>query len=308
MKQVREICVLLLCCAMLLVMGACGRENTKKENPESMTEQSGSTEKAKEKAHVIILAGQSNASGMSNVESLKRLTPVDQYTQYEKGYKNVQIYYFVDRQNRSYEFVPVALGQGSTDTRFGPEVGIAAYLSENYPEEKFYILKAAMGGSSLSMNWQESSDIYQDMVKAMGDGFSELVDKGLEPEWFATCWMQGETDSIDEAVARQYGTYEADLMKRLKSRFKQYASPKGISVIDAGISTFTGWPYREVINEAKKQYAAENPINFYFDTDSLTYDQDNDDYCHYDAVPMIELGRMFGERIQQAAILQEYVK
>lgn len=272
-----------------------------------MTEQSGIAEKPREKAHVIILAGQSNASGMSNMESLKRLTPVDQYAQYEKGYKNVQIYYFVDRQNRSYEFVPVALGQGSTDTRFGPEVGIAAYLSENYPEEKFYIIKASLGGSNISMNWQESSDIYRDMIKIMDDGFSELVKKGLEPEWFATCWMQGESDSIDEAVAKQYYTYEVDLMKRLHKRFKQYASPKGVSVIDAGISTFTGWPFREVINEAKKQFAAENPMNFYFDTDSLTYDQDNNDYCHYDAVPMIELGRMFGERIRQAAILQGYV-
>lgn len=305
MKSFSKICALLLCCSMLFVFGACGKENTSKESKDTMT---GQTEKVKGKAHVIILAGQSNAAGMSNMESLKRLTSVDQYTKYEKGYENIQIYYFVDRQNQSYEFVPVALGQGSTDTRFGPEVGIAAYLSEKYPEEKFYILKAAMGGSSLSVNWQDASDIYQDMIKAMDNGFSELVKKNLEPEWFATCWMQGETDSVDEAAAKQYYTNEVDLMKRLQKRFRQYASPKGVSVIDAGISTFTGWPFRDVINGAKKQFAAENPMNFYFDTDNLTYDQDNDDYCHYDAVPMIELGRTFGEKIQQAAILQGYVK
>lgn len=308
MKHVMKLWMLLLCCFLLLATSACGSKNMQRENSENMTEQLKNAENTKEKAHVIILAGQSNASGMSIVETLKRLTPPDQYAHYKEGYKNVEIYYFVDRLNRSYEFVPVTLGQGSTEEKFGPEVGIADYLSKNCPGEKFYIIKAAMGGSSISVDWQESSDIYQDMVKAMDEGFSELEKKNLEPEWFATCWMQGETDSVDEAAAKQYYTYETDLMKRLQKRYKQYVSEKGVSVIDAGISTFTGWPFREIINEAKKQYAAENPMNFYFDTDALTYDQDNDDYCHYDAVPMIELGQMFGERIQKAAVMQGYIE
>lgn len=37
---------------------------------------------------------------------------------------------------------------------------------------------------------------------------------------------------------------------------------------------------------------------FYIDTQAagLTYDQDNEDYAHYDAASMITLGRLFGEK------------
>ena len=76
MKCFRKICALLLCCSMLFVFGACGKENTSKESKDNMT---GQTEKVKGKAHVIILAGQSNAAGMSNMESLKRLTSAREY-------------------------------------------------------------------------------------------------------------------------------------------------------------------------------------------------------------------------------------
>lgn len=304
----KRIFLTLLCCSMLLIIGACGKENTKKEELKDMTNDTTEQKEDKEKAHVILLAGQSNASGMSDNASLRRKISADKYVEYQTGFENIQIYYYVDRQNMTWKFVPVALGQGSTKMCFGPEVGIAAYLSENYPEEKFYIIKAAMGGSNLSMNWQDSSDIYQDMIKAMERGFSELTANNLEPEWFATCWMQGESDSTDSSTAEQYYELEADLMKRLHKRFNQYDAPKGVSVIDAGISDFGGWPFHEVINNAKKQYASENSMNFYLDTSALTYDQDNDDYCHYDAVPMLELGKMFGEKIKEAAIIQGYIK
>lgn len=307
----KRIFTVLLCCLMLLTIGACGKANAPEEDSKNMTkddvEQLEDAEQSKEKAHVILLAGQSNASGISETESLKMKVSAEKFSQYRSGYENIQIYYYVDRQNKSWEFVPVALGQGSTETHFGPEVGIAAYLSENFPKEKFYIIKASMSGSNI-MNWQDSSDIYQDMITAIENGFSELTANNLEPEWFATCWMQGESDSLDAASAKQYYWGETDLMKRLQQQFKQYASPNGVSLIDAGISDFTGWPFHEEINEAKKRYASENPMNFYLDTSALTYDQDNDDYAHYDAVPMLELGRMFGEKIEEAAVKQGYIK
>lgn len=310
--NIRKKLTVILCAMLLLVPGACGagEEGGYDMDDGGISKVTDGKEGAKEKAHVILLAGQSNASGISHVRFLKKHVSTDKFEAYTKGYDNIRICYYVDSQNISSEFVPVALGQGYTADHFGPEVGIAEYLTANYPAEKFYIIKVTASGSGIAAEWQETDETYNRMITGIQNGFQRLTSAGLDPEWFATCWMQGEGDSVSIVNAENYYNLESDLMNRLKERFGGYASPKGISLIDAGISDFEEWAYQEKVNAAKKKYASENEMNFYLDTQGagLTYDQDNEDHAHYDAVSMLELGRLFGEKVKEAALIQGYCK
>ena len=40
---------------------------------------------------------------------------------------------------------------------FGPELALAAYLSENYPDEQFYIIKYAIGGTAMDTQWNATN-------------------------------------------------------------------------------------------------------------------------------------------------------
>lgn len=294
-KVMKQVLLATLCLCMSMVVVSCGKDENEEDNMRDIN----ITEAKKEEAHVILLAGQSNASGISYIQYLKNKVSEEKFAEYSEGYENIQICYYVDSQNISTDFVPVALGQGHTENNFGPEIGIAEYLTEQYPEEKFYIIKTTMSGSGIAAEWQETDETYNKMITGIENAFQKLEKNGLEPKWFATCWMQGEGDSWNSEHAQNYYNLESDLMNRLQTRFEKYVSEHGVSLIDAGISQNPEWKYSDLVNEAKKKYADENEGNFYIDTQAagLTYDQDNEDYAHYDAESMITLGRLFGEKI-----------
>ena len=97
---------------------------------------------------VILLLGQSNATGCSINAYLKEGVGEEQYAVYEAGYPSVLINYCLDDHNATSngEFVKVDLTCGATDGFFGPEVGMAEVLSKAYPDETVIILKYTMSG------------------------------------------------------------------------------------------------------------------------------------------------------------------
>lgn len=103
-----------------------------------------------QKANVILLLGQSNASGASLTEYLKKNVSNEKFQEYENGYDNVLINYCIDDRvfSSNGQFVKTNLDCGSGIGSFGPEVGLAEVLSRNY--EKTFILKYTMSGYSLN--------------------------------------------------------------------------------------------------------------------------------------------------------------
>ena len=108
-------------------------------------------------AVVIFLAGQSNAAGCSKDEYLKKNVSAEQYAEYENGYDNVYINYFVSGTNQSDGFVKCAARQGEFGEFFGPELGLAEKLNEMYPDKTFFIIKYAWGGTNLYEQWLSPS-------------------------------------------------------------------------------------------------------------------------------------------------------
>ena len=260
-----------------------------------------------EPVKVILLIGQSNATGCSLTSYLERAVSAESFAEYTAGYDNVLINYCIDNQRHTSagEFVPVDLTCGSCDGFFGPEVGMAEQLSKAYPDEKVFILKYTMSGYSLNFHWlyhRERAYIY-DAFKVFVDTYMDyLISKGYNATLDAVCWMQGESDTTEYKAERYYDNL-VSFVSYIREDFADYAGDGGIYFIDAGISSspYCLPAYKE-INEAKERYSLTSDKNIYFPTieaglTTLYEPTEEPDLGHYDAYSELLLGRMFAEKI-----------
>lgn len=271
------------------------------ESSPSETASSGEPEKV---YRVILLAGQSNAVGHSVTSYLPDkagLISPERTKEISKGYRNIRIMYSINpyqsnaRSNKLY--ASVNFGEGLSSYHFGPEVGMAEYLNNTYPGEEFYIIKCATGATSLMTVWNpensgQEKNLYDEMTAFTEQALSKLTEEGGRAEIVAFCWMQGEADS-GKVSSAEYNRVFDILINSFSEKFKDFLSPEGMAVIQAGITKKWSGYFR--INAAKEQWAKEGENRYYFSTMDLTYNLDNTDYSHYDAAAMILLGNRFGE-------------
>ena len=257
------------------------------------------------RAKVVLLLGQSNASGSSIVSYLERNSSPDDFEHYSKGYPSVLINYCIDDHNvcSEGEFVPVDLTCGAANGFFGPEVGMADKLAAAYPDETVFILKYTMSGYSLHHHWLSAGQrgsIYNAFLSFAKLNMEHLESLGYDSRIGAICWMQGESDTT-EFKADKYFDNQKAFVSYLREDLNEYAEDGGIYFIDAGISSS---PYCEpgypTVNEAKSRFAELSPLNVYFSTidagfTTLYEPDDEPDLGHYDALFELELGHIFAE-------------
>lgn len=279
------------------------------------------------KASILILAGQSNAVGVGHVAYLPRHFSPEKITEFEVGYPLVRINYF-SHDKQSGGFVPTGLNCAElTKNTFGPEVGMAEYLHERYPEEEFFIIKCAVGGTCLWRDWispscgdgydptsfadqAESATYnidhglpmrpawcYNELVKITSESLSTLKEWGYEPTVKGFCWMQGEADACDPAFVAEYERRFAAMIGDFTKTFAPYT--RDMKVVDAAISEI--WPQYREINAIKEHHAAANG-GIYLDTIShgLTTAHEPEgavDIYHYDSGSVVALGRLFAASI-----------
>ena len=273
-------------------------------------------------AKVIVLAGQSNAVGWTYSKNLKTVVTPEEYEKYRAGFDNVKIFYSnapfqaddaqTKTKNENSAFEPVKLGQGRytslADGAFGPEIGLANYLTETYPDETFYIIKDATGGAMLHGTWlcpsslellgKTEADItlYNHLMQKVDDGMAMLKADGVDARILSFIWMQGENDA--PSYAYEYPTLWNNFIGDVTAAFaaKGYLTETGLTTIDGGITQ--RWSNYEVVNAAKERYAAVSSKAYFVEVahkDWLTYDRDNTDYAHLDSLSMLRLGSEFGK-------------
>ncbi len=321
MKKTAKLLILLLVLTLLLSSFVCCVETDDEGDEESIdysidmnTEYkrgSGLADGGGEKIPVILLLGQSNASGCSIVEYLSLNASEEDFARYSRGYDNILINYCIDNHHFSSEggFVKVDLSCGCGNGFFGPEVGLADTLDKKLSGERVIILKYTMSGYSLANHWLrdgERSDIYNACALFVEHYMDYLAEMNYKPVLKAICWMQGESDTAEKNAVRYYDN-QVKFVDYLRADFDKYNDGE-IYFIDAGISSS---PYCEpgypVVNEAKERISKLSQYNLYFSTidAGLTtlYEPDYaPDLGHYDSLCEIKLGEMFGERV--ASILQ----
>ena len=264
-------------------------------------------------AKVILIGGQSNATGATRVSYLKENISYDQYLDYLLGYSNVKILFssgtvtngVVTIANSSDQFIDTTFGHGIDETRFGPELGLAAYLRENYPDETFYIIKYAIGSTALTSHWNPTDSSKNkclvEFKETVDKGLELLKDEGLDPQIVAFLWMQGESDAYTFYDSYKYYNLQKSLVEDIRAEYAEYEAPGGIAFIDAAISESGMWQSAFILNQSKLAYSKESDINFYIDTNALGLDtmQENNDPAHYDSTSMILLGELYGAELSK---------
>jgi len=259
-------------------------------------------------ATVILLGGQSNASGCSLDEYLKKNVSAEEYAEYQSGFDNVYINY-LSGANMSQTFVKCASFQGELPGSFGPELGLAEKLSQMYPDRTFFIIKCAWGGTNLYSEWLSPSSkgrtgkLYKQFETYVETSIEYLISKNYDVQIAGMCWMQGESDAIAVDTSEDYGTHLDNLIKDVREKFADYASENGIAFVDAYIAANPAyWVYYEAVNEGKQEVAERSYLNAVVDTITagLTCDKEPEgapDMAHYDAMSQIKLGHLFAEEL-----------
>ena len=261
-------------------------------------------------AKVIVIAGQSNAAGTTLNSYLKNNISADQYAKYQNGFPNVKIYYTcgsgsngVSYTNSVEEFVEVKIGQGFITSTFGPELALAEYLAENYPDEQFYIIKYAIGGTAMDIQWnaldESKRQCLNELEEKVDSGLELLKAEGLDPKIVAFFWMQGEGDANPASRTAPYYNYQKALMGELRERYADYAVDGDIPFIDTEISNDGFWAASYMINDAKNDIAEESGRNYIIDSNyyGLTTRYENNDLAHYDSTSMILLGQLYAKKL-----------
>ena len=278
-------------------------------------------------AKIIVLAGQSNAVGVGHVKYLDRHFPKEKVKEWLDGYPNIKINYF-SHDKKSGGFINTTVGCTEVSKyTIGPELGIADALFEKYPDDKFYIVKCAFGGTSLYRDWLPPScdgydggsyaDQYEHMIRSLEAGmpiraswcYNELVkitnesvktltEQGYTPGIISFCWMQGEADGCDPNHTAAYAKRYDALINDFKKAFPDYT--KNCVFADGGISEI--WPLYKELNEEKKKYADSRENCVYIDTIAAKLTTKNEpeepDIYHYDSDCVIKLGHLFADTIR----------
>ena len=291
----------------------------------------------KPNVNVIILAGQSNAAGSAPITDDIRAQYGDKqfsnvFINYinQEAVGNTVTTYFTNGDN--FDMYKLGIG-GFGANYFGPELGLADYLSTNASDEAWYIIKYAPSGSELDRQWFGEAKLADRMIGYVKDKINILAqDYNVKVAGFV--WMQGESDALDLApgVSNRYSSNEQKLMKMVRDEFAAYATRNstalgtpgsGIVFVNGGIAASGVWPQHATINNAKKANCAwwydpvaegfTNPggniVNSVFvDTSTLISKNqsyvaglddygnthDNSDQAHYSDESMVKLGTWFG--------------
>ena len=260
-----------------------------------------------QRVKVILLLGQSNASGSSIVSYLQKNSSEQDFARYSAGYSSVLINYCIDDHNvcSKGEYLPVDLTCGAAEGFFGPEVGMADALAAAYPDETVLILKYTMSGYSIHHHWLslgQRGSIYNAFLIFAKENMEHLAALGYDARIGAICWMQGESDTT-QAKADRYFDNQCAFVSYLREDLEPYAEDGGIYFIDAGISN---GPYCEpgypTVNEAKRRFSELSPLNIYFSTidaglTTVNEPEGDPDWGHYDALCELELGRIFAKHV-----------
>ena len=294
----------------VVLLGVCVFVGVKhyRENQNSFTIQDTLPDGEGRKATGVLLGGQSNASGCSLDEYLKRNVSSEKYAEYQSGYDNVYIN-FLSGANRSHGFVKCATLQGEPAGTFGPELGLAEKLHEMYPDETFYIIKCAWGGTNLYEQWLSPSSfgrtgkLYKQFVAYVETSLDYLTSKNYDVNIAGMCWMQGESDAFSLDASMDYEEHLNNFIEDIREKFSKYAADDGIAFVDAYIAANPAyWVYYENVNKGKQKVAELSHLNVVVDTITadLTCSQEpeeNPDLAHYDSLSEIKLGHLFAEHI-----------
>lgn len=242
---------------------------------------------------VIILAGQSNATGYARSDLLLNQISYDESLELITGFKEQKIIVYLDNTIRNasptiINFTNVRLGQGGNQFCFGLEIGLSYIL--NREQKEIIIIKYTAPGQIINFFVNENGldNSFSDFIET---SLQTIKKNGYSPTIKALCFMQGESDAIYYISAVNYKKNLNNLISNIRKRYGE-----NIILIDAPI---TAWElffpdnYQSIVNDAKLSVSLADSRNFLIDSTGLV--KNPYDSTHYDAASEFELGKRMGQ-------------
>ncbi len=276
---------------------------------------------------VYLIAGQSNAQGITRVDKISSSDP-HYDARFESGFDDVLYYGYAMSvgtaiESETAQFISAVEGLGSTTASvpcFGPELGMAKYLADNTPAgTKVAIIKYACGGTALydvaSANWNSRSAngiLYRNLLQTIENGLNGLEQQGYEPDLKGIFWMQGESDcKVNYADA--YETNLTNFINDLRDKLDDMRPNKGYGTLPFVIgqvaldSEERLQPYAPTVVQAEINVSAalENVTMLYtqkgYVDNYYTLPSNTGDRLHWSANHMLDMGYRAGAAIDLTA-------
>lgn len=255
-----------------------------------------------EKIQVFVLAGQSNMSGGGHLQG-----PLD-FDESVSG--KVRIWdgaaYWKAKNAYPKKWVSLKevqeLKKGIGRNSIGPEFGFAKVMASKVPAEKIYIIKVSCGGTAIDW-WlpkdKEVDERYQWHRRLVENLAAALKAIPGEYEVAGVLWMQGETDTMRENMAKSYQKNLEELVAEMRKYFDRPELRFVIGRITIQLlkSKKYKWPFTEQVQAAQDAVAKDDPHAYVIHSDDLSL---RSDFTHFDAPGQLALGERFGQAMLKA--------
>lgn len=287
---------------------------------------------------IYLIAGQSNAVGQT-VADTAELAKIDE--RMVNGYENILYYGYTDRYVNASKTAPndlpalsiqstkVGLGLRSSAVKyFGPELGMAHYLSLTEPDTTFGLIKYASGSSTIrddvtstynsqKGNWMSPSLIeeygknddvltglcYNTFMEIVESGLKAYTDAGYTPVIRGVAWMQGESEAGSAEWSAKYSHLLSSLISDMRRDLTEISGQDCSELAFVVAKIPSGYAvtnkYANVVREQQQAVA---------DADLDVYTIDNDfctlpgtDAHHYNQADMLQVGSNFAEALLHAS-------
>jgi hypothetical protein len=185
---------------------------------------------------------------------------------------------------------------GNTSSQFGPESELLRLAAEANPNRKIYVVKYAIGGSSLFEDWSPGDtyyntfkDDYLDAVAAIKASNENVIHKGV-------LFAQGERDAkgdLGGGTENYYESRQRDFIETLRTDLSLPNLPIALTLPSVRGSLGSTYYELPIINAAKSKLASI--MNFVSTIDSSNFGMKSDD-LHYNGSGQIEHGAEFFDR------------
>jgi hypothetical protein len=218
---------------------------------------------------VLIIAGQSNALGISPVKDL----PQEKQREYK-----TKIYFNTNTPHPfAKKWMGVRAGFGhAKDLLFGLELPVAARLEDT--EDEYCIVKYASDGTCLHEKWSKAKngDDWLGLEKTIKQAVADLTAQGKRVEFAGFLWQQGCSDAVDEEKS---AAYENNL-KTFLSNVRAITDTNMPVAIGSVHPVHSAMLYAGQVIAAQKQTAKDLDKVYFVDTDGI---EELVDAWHYNA-------------------------
>ena len=211
------------------------------EQPVSQVSASGKT------IDVYFISGQSNAAGETHYNTIT--TTKSEYT---SGYQNIYIHGAAMnagdvKKGRSFVYPELVTGdKGNSSGRFGPELGMADYLSTYYNKttgKEAIFIKYGCGAASLdgqpgtgwgnfcppsklSESTVKGENLYYNLTNTVKEALTALKNNGYtNVNYKGMFWLQGAANMSNATRAGKYGSYLEAFINDFRSDLKEITQP-----------------------------------------------------------------------------------